>query len=573
MSSPPDELSNAGPALAAVKQYHQLTKHRFEAYARGPETLDWDNQPNPFREFTGSTAIPLSLETQLAAVDFSQLASLTASTITPQPINQATLSAFFRLSFGLAAWKQYGPDKWALRVNPSSGNLHPTEAYCLLDSESSEDPNLVGLQHYHAEQHELTRRGGGHGQGQLNQGFLLLFSSVLWRESWKYGERAYRYCQLDVGHAMSCAAYAARSLGWSAYWLPRVDEPTMSRALGLANHEYQTIRPEEGEVAECCLYITRETIDCSNSDKSSQVHQQAVAALNAISEWYGTPNSLGEKSFYRWPAVDEVARACATDGGEAEAQWPWLLPVQQPEALLAEPDSLPDMPFDKVALNRRSAQRFQRQPMAKAQFLQLLQRLQSLGQPLLSGVDGTIAGLDLIIVVHDVEQLEPGLYVLPGSAQQRAPLQAAMQRWPDWQTAAQWGSDNNQHQLWQLKVANARKVTGSLCCQQAIAADCNFTIGYLARFEQSLLQMGSSWYRTLFWQAGSLAQQVYLAATNAGVAATGIGCFFDDPWHEFLGLSDEQYQFVYQMAVGHPIVDERITQFSGYYYLKDRNNN
>ena len=27
------------------------------------------------------------------------------------------------------AWKQYGASRWALRVNPSSGNLHPTEAW------------------------------------------------------------------------------------------------------------------------------------------------------------------------------------------------------------------------------------------------------------------------------------------------------------------------------------------------------------------------------------------------------------------------------------------------------------
>ena len=36
-------------AYATVIRYHEATRHRFAAYARGPETLDWDAQPAPFR--------------------------------------------------------------------------------------------------------------------------------------------------------------------------------------------------------------------------------------------------------------------------------------------------------------------------------------------------------------------------------------------------------------------------------------------------------------------------------------------------------------------------------------------
>src|SRR5437660_12483691 len=33
--------------------------------------------------------------------------------------------------------------------------------------------------------------------------FLVGLSSIHWREAWKYGERAFRYCQHDVGHALA----------------------------------------------------------------------------------------------------------------------------------------------------------------------------------------------------------------------------------------------------------------------------------------------------------------------------------------------------------------------------------
>ncbi|WP_308874868.1 hypothetical protein [Thiothrix subterranea] len=90
-----------------VRAYHERTKHRLDAYAKGPEFLDWDQQPNPFRRFAGAEVVELALE------------------------ENEGIAALLQLSLGLSAWKQYGPDRWALRCNPSSGNLHPTEGYLI----------------------------------------------------------------------------------------------------------------------------------------------------------------------------------------------------------------------------------------------------------------------------------------------------------------------------------------------------------------------------------------------------------------------------------------------------------
>ena len=50
---------------------------------------------------------------------------------------------------GLSAWKQYGASRWALRVNPSSGNLHPTEAWIVRDGR---------VCHYAPREHALEER-------------------------------------------------------------------------------------------------------------------------------------------------------------------------------------------------------------------------------------------------------------------------------------------------------------------------------------------------------------------------------------------------------------------------------
>ncbi|MDD2335840.1 MAG: SagB/ThcOx family dehydrogenase [Geobacteraceae bacterium] len=109
-----------------------------------------------------------------------------------------------------------------MRVNPSSGNLHPTECYILCGTVS----NLCTAPmvcHYTSKEHRLEVRAeiSQDVREKLTEGLpertvFVGLSSIHWRESWKYGERVYRYCQLDVGHALAALALSAAALGWEA---------------------------------------------------------------------------------------------------------------------------------------------------------------------------------------------------------------------------------------------------------------------------------------------------------------------------------------------------------------------
>ena len=57
---------------------------------------------------------------------------------------------------------------------------------------------------------------------------------------------------------------------------------------------------------------------------------------------------------------------------------------------------------------------------------------------------------------------------------------------------------------------------------------------------------------------------MYLEAEAAGVRATGIGCFFDDPVHSVFGLEDLAFQSLYHFAVGRPVDDPRLTTLAPY---------
>ena len=133
--------------------YHQRTKHHLHQYARSPGYLDWATQPDPFRTYAGAPRIEFDLLADRVTSSYSNL--FRPGVIPPQPIGVETIGILFELSLGLSAWKQYQESRWALRCNPSSGNLHPTEGYLIVP----ELPGLVGgVYHYVSRDHCLERR-------------------------------------------------------------------------------------------------------------------------------------------------------------------------------------------------------------------------------------------------------------------------------------------------------------------------------------------------------------------------------------------------------------------------------
>ncbi len=214
-----------------VREYHRRTKHALTHYARGPNGLDWANQPDPFRIFAGAPRHDWTLAADGLHAPYALLRR--PGTTPTAPLTGENLGVLFEVSLGLSAWKAYGGSSWALRCNPSSGNLHPTEGYLLC-------PDLPGLgrgiYHYAPGDHALERRAepGTEWNGAFPLGGVLVgLSSIHWREAWKYGERAYRYCQHDAGHALAALRYAGAALGWRARLLDHWSDEELAQLLGL----------------------------------------------------------------------------------------------------------------------------------------------------------------------------------------------------------------------------------------------------------------------------------------------------------------------------------------------------
>jgi hypothetical protein len=75
-------------------------------------------------------------------------------------------------------------------------------------------PGGAGVYHYAPLDHALEQRARrSQGTNPDAIGFCVGLTSITWPEAWKYGERAFRYCQHDVGHAFAALHYAAAALG------------------------------------------------------------------------------------------------------------------------------------------------------------------------------------------------------------------------------------------------------------------------------------------------------------------------------------------------------------------------
>jgi hypothetical protein len=51
----------------------------------------------------------------------------------------------------------------------------------------------------------------------------------------------------------------------------------------------------------------------------------------------------------------------------------------------------------------------------------------------------------------------------------------------------------------------------------------------------------------------------YLKAEEAGIGATGIGCYFDDPVRAAFGIVSREWQSFYHFTVGGPVEDRRLS--------------
>ncbi len=546
-------MSNCSSKIKTAISYHQRTEHRLpNRFAASLGYLDWETQPDPFGSCKGAERIQLPLCEPLSNTEPSWATTRSNATIPPAPLDINTISQLLFDSLAISAWKKSGLSAWALRCNPSSGNLHPTEAYLLVDPITGLTPKPA-LLHYAPSDHAmevlrlLDPELFANFCCQLpSSAFVLGLSSIAWRESWKYGERAFRYCMHDVGHATQAIACAARMLGWRVRRMEGMTATQLNQLLALDSSS-----GPEAEHADVLLVI--EPLPTSEEGPVCvKLSEQLLADLCPPA--VGQPNTLSLEH-QAWPVIAEVEKATRDSGlphGDLEIER---------VGDLADPLESP-VSARMLVRQRRSAVDFDGSSgMSREQLYRMLDTLVPELTPTLWTAFPHQPCVHPIVYLHRVEGLEPGLAVLVRNRAHEPALRAEISRAEQWERLP--GCPDNLP-LYRLMTGDFQQLGRALHCHQDIAADGALVTSMIASFDDELTRLGAPAWRYLHWEAGAVGQLLYLEAEALGLSATGIGCFFDQGVHDLLGLKDGRFRMLYGTAIGRAIHDPRIQTLPAY---------
>ena len=505
--------------LQTVFHYHETTKHSQKRYAKSLGYMDWTTQPDPFRTYKGTENIllPLSLDNPTPPY------SLLDAALPSAPLIKESISQLLQFSMGIAAWKSSGGSSWAVRCNASSGNLHPTEAYLILPPIMQNTKSTVA--HYAPKNHslEIVAEFDTDFFSELpKESFLIALSSIAWREAWKYGERAFRYVQLDAGHAWQALVVSAKMLGWKITRVENVSDEAIAKIVGLDQKE----RFFEDEKADMLLIVSKE-------EPSPDLYLASL--LKSLPKTYeGIANRLSP-SQYEWEIIDEVEKATS------------LMQIPQAKEQRCKVTREPSRESKEVVLNRRSIHVMDKEKsiMTKEQFHTLLKSIDC-------SLDGKENGAHLALFVHRVQGYTQGLYLHVRNINDLASLQK------EFHSHFIWEETEFKH-LYLLEIADFTTASKIISCNQDIASDGAFSLGMICRYSEELLTYNTHRYKELYWECGMIGQQLYLEATSLGLSGTGIGCFLDDLMNvNVLGLKNNLYRTLYHFTVGVGYVDSRI---------------
>lgn len=211
--------------------YHSTTKHSYNSVRTNPNRLSWEDQPSTYKNYPDSyTKVKLDLDREE--------------------------DSFLYHIAGLTAKKTYPSGAYYLRINPSAGALYPNELYFQARSvEGVED----GIYHYEVSSTSLTLLQGITEEEGLEpylgyrtamKGYLFLISAVYYRSSWKYKNRAFRYCLLDAGHLLGSIEAAALLRSHTVEMRYDIDREKLNLMFGFDEREWM--------VAGCAMAVPME---------------------------------------------------------------------------------------------------------------------------------------------------------------------------------------------------------------------------------------------------------------------------------------------------------------------------
>jgi SagB-type dehydrogenase family enzyme len=512
--------------------YHEATNHSYSSVRTNPHSLDFDNQPLPFKIYPQLEPLPMPSELrQTGIAALSAISSNVPLHTGATPDLEAVAQLLF-LSAGITRQRKYPGGEIYFRAAACTGALYEIELYLVCGDLARLPagvyhfaPAEFGLRQLRAGDYRTVLLEATSGEAAVAQApMTIVCTGTYWRNAWKYQARTYRHFGWDNGTLLANLLAVATALGLPAEIVCGFVDSTVNRLLDLDT---------EREVAFSLVTLGYDPSLPSKrpspvDDLSRLGFETVPLSTNEIDyplmrEIHAESSLTSPKEVAAWR---DERHSGGTDLGSSRQH-----PVNDSLVVPLQPLSdaeIPRDPIEQVILRRGSSRQFAQTPISFAQLSTMLQRA-TRGVPadvLISDkTDATLPQLnDLYLIVHAVEGLEPGAYFFRRTAQV----------------------------LERLKRGEFRNEAGYLGLEQQLPADAAVDIFFLADLRPIFNRLGNRGYRAVQLEAGIVGGRLYLAAYAQRLGATGL-TFYDDDVTRFFSPHAEGKSAIFLVAVGHSV--------------------
>lgn len=505
-------MSEWQPTLA--QHYHERTKYDPETIAKKARSLDWSQQPVPYKEYKLGTTYDLK------------------PYLNDPPKDEENwekwhrLSRFLLLSYGVTAKLQTpSGDNILLRSAPSAGGLYPAEVYLVVRGLSFLPP---GLYNYQCQSHSLIHFWEDSVWSDLkaacfwhssleNTELAIVISSVFYRSAWRYEDRAYRRIFLDTGHLLGNLELAGSLCDYRPHLIGGFNDQEMDELLYLDPKKEGVITV----AALADLLEIQQNLPPSSTVLPSKANHdfpeeipdgELLYYLHEFTKIESEPNTSSKQ--------------LTNQEKEDKYNFPFCLKVSTQVDPFEWGENLEGL--QETILKRRSTRGFNGQEITLDELKQLLSFTYQPQDYWRQGLDANPDFFDLnlistFVAVSSVTDLEDGCYYYAPNAQE----------------------------LRQIRFKNFRKDLHYLCLGQELGRDAAAVVFHTADLKQAIALYGDRVYRYLHMDAGHLGQRLNLAAIYLQLGVSGIAGFFDNQVNEVLGIPEDE-AVLYITTLGRP---------------------
>jgi SagB-type dehydrogenase family enzyme len=496
--------------VAAILAYHEATKHSPESVRRSGHYLDWDIMPRPFKVYTDLEPIPLprdfTTSTRPALVAVADAGTVVGD---GPPLDRRALARLLYFSAGIVRRRQYTGGEIYFRAAACTGALYHIDLYLacgpLADLEAGVyhfGPHDFALRRLRAGDHRAAIVAATGGEPAVAAApMVVLCTTTFWRNAWKYQARTYRHGFWDAGTLLANLLALAAAVELPARVVLGFADDEVNRLLDLDPAREVTLAlvalgrgASAPPPAPPTPPLGLDTLPLS----SAEVDYPAIRVAHAES-------SLGPAEPAAWRGGPAPRRARGSGGGAI---------------LLAASLAVPE-PIETVILRRGSTREFGPAPVP-FDVLSTVLRSTTRGVPADFAAPGASLS-DAYLIVHAVDGLEPGAYVL----------------------------DRDATTLALLRAGSFRREAGYLGLGQDLPATAAFDVFWLADLGPVLARFGNRGYRAAQLEAAIEGGKAYLAAYALGIGATGL-TFFDDDVTRFFSPHAAGKSVMFLVACGRP---------------------